>query len=276
MDEHWALIGCRSSVALAAALATLGLCGCPVLEVEAYGQHEVKLRGRALMRSLERIEDPHVDLRSVEGAVAFVERPRSACLLLELIERLRHVRLRLGPCLQVAERVVGPRRELQLEVHAEVRVHGRDEVKHIGHLHLDLRHGAKDVSVVLLEAAYAREPCERARELVAVENAEVAEANRQLAVRAQPSLEHHAVGGAVHWLEAKLLPLDGEEEHVLLVLGSVPRCLPQLQIEHVRRDHLGVLAESVLVPDNVHQLVVDARSVGLEEARAGREVVKEE
>ena len=89
-------------------------------------------------------------------------------------------------------------------------------------------------------------------------------------------LEEHAVGGAVHRLEAKLLPLDVEQEHVLLVLGGVARRLPQLEVEDVWGDDLVVVALEVLGLDHVHQLVVDARAVRQEEARAGRDLVEEE
>mmetsp|Transcript_24388 Transcript_24388/g.77255 ORF Transcript_24388/g.77255 Transcript_24388/m.77255 type:complete len:453 (-) Transcript_24388:95-1453(-) len=84
------------------------------------------------------------------------------------------------------------------------------------------------------------------------------------------------MGGAVHRLEAKLLPLDVEQEHVLLVLGGVARRLPQLEVEDVWGDDLVVVALEVLGLDHIHQLVVDARAVRQEEARAGRDLVEEE
>jgi hypothetical protein len=146
----------------------------------------------------------------------------------------------------------------------------------VAHLLFDLGDGAEDVAVVLLEAAHAREARERAGELVPVEHAEVGKAQRQLAVRALAVLEHEAVGGAVHWLEAELLALDLEAEHVLLVLGGVARRLPQLEVEHVGRDHFVVVALPVLLADEVLQPVVEARAVRQEEARARAELVEVE
>mmetsp|Transcript_47664 Transcript_47664/g.158892 ORF Transcript_47664/g.158892 Transcript_47664/m.158892 type:complete len:471 (-) Transcript_47664:421-1833(-) len=217
-----------------------------------------------------------VDLRPVKGAVARVEGPSAAALCLVLVERLRDHRLGGLPHRGVAKRALGLGREVERKVHPEPAVDGRDHVEHVGDLLLDLRDHAKDVRVVLLEAAHAREAGERARELVAVQHAEVGHAEGQLAVGALAVLEEHAMGGAVHRLEAKLLPLDVEQEHVLLVLGGVARRLPQLEVEDVWGDDLVVVALEVLGLDHIHQLVVDARAVRQEEARAGRDLVEEE
>ena len=77
-------------------------------EIEAHRQHEVELRGRALVRPLERVEDLHVDLGAVEGAVARVERPGGAGGRRVLVERLGHEHLRAVPHVDVAEEVLGP------------------------------------------------------------------------------------------------------------------------------------------------------------------------
>mmetsp|Transcript_5603 Transcript_5603/g.14835 ORF Transcript_5603/g.14835 Transcript_5603/m.14835 type:complete len:354 (-) Transcript_5603:719-1780(-) len=196
--------------------------------------------------------------------------------LLELVERLHHETLRLLPRLWVAERRLGLRRELEGERHTKVLVHGGDHVERAGHLRLDLRHHAEDVCVILLEASHPREACESAGELIAVKHAKVSEAHRELAVGALAVLEHEAVAGTVHRLQPKLLPLDVEKEHVLLVLGRVARRLPQLEVVHVGRDDLHVVTLEVLLADEVDEAVVDAASMGEEEARAGRELVEEE
>jgi len=52
---------------------------------------------------------------------------------------------------------------------------------------------AEDVRIVLLEAAHAREPRQRAAELVAVQHAKVREPDGQLAVRARAVRKHEAV-----------------------------------------------------------------------------------
>mmetsp|Transcript_36730 Transcript_36730/g.118502 ORF Transcript_36730/g.118502 Transcript_36730/m.118502 type:complete len:471 (-) Transcript_36730:417-1829(-) len=216
-----------------------------------------------------------VDLRPVKGAVARVEGPSAAALCLVLVERLRDHRLGGLPHRGVAKRALGLGREVERKVHPEPAVDGRDHVEHVGDLLLDLRDHAEDVPVVLLEAAHAREAGERARELVAVQHAEVGHAEGQLAVGALAVLEHEAVARAVHRLEREGLPLAVEHEHVLRVLSRVARGLPQLEVVHVRRDDLLVAPEPQLAADELDKLVVQPTAERLEEARAGREVVEE-
>ena len=95
------------------------------------------------------------------------------------------------------------------------------EVEQRRDLLLDLRRHAEHVRVVLHEAAHAREAGERARRLVAVEDAELGHADRQLLVRAVARVEDEAVARAVHRLERPLFLLDVEREHVVLVVLPV-------------------------------------------------------
>mmetsp|Transcript_240 Transcript_240/g.510 ORF Transcript_240/g.510 Transcript_240/m.510 type:complete len:309 (-) Transcript_240:902-1828(-) len=237
-----------------------------VLEVEPHRLHKVQLHRGALEGALQRVEDLHVNLRPIEGAVARVECPSLPRLRLELIERLGHQRLGPVPHLHVAQRVLRPRRELERKLHPEEAVHSGDHVQHPCHLLLDLCHSAEDVRVVLLKPPHAREARERAGQLVAVKHAEVGIPHRQLSVRALPRLEHDAMARAVHRLQPELLRLDVEAEHVLLVLGGVAGGLPQLEVVHVGRDHLRVAALPVLLADDLHQLVVQPAAVRQEEA----------
>mmetsp|Transcript_538 Transcript_538/g.1044 ORF Transcript_538/g.1044 Transcript_538/m.1044 type:complete len:502 (+) Transcript_538:1007-2512(+) len=129
------------------------------------------------------------------------------------------------------------------------------------------------MGIVLAEAPDAREAGEGARDLVSVEDAEVAEADGELLVGAQLLAEHEAVGGAVHGLHAEAVVLDLHEEDVVLVVEVVARGLPQLEVEQVGRLHLLVAAHAVLLADHVHQLVVDEGALGEHEGAAGREGV---
>lgn len=61
-----------------------------VLEVEALGQLEVKLDGRALVRALERVADSDVDLGPVERAVSGVDLPLARIELLKRAFQLLH------------------------------------------------------------------------------------------------------------------------------------------------------------------------------------------
>ena len=65
-------------------------------------------------------------------------------------------------------------------------------------------------------------------------------------------------------------------EHVLGVVLPVSGLLPQLGVVHIGRDDLGESPAPVLLPHHGHQLVVDVRAAGREEARAGAQLVEEE
>ena len=246
-----------------------------VLEVEADGLLEVNLDGSALVLAVESIVDLHIDLGAVESTVAVVESPGLA----EGVEGVLESILRDVPLLFRAESVRGPRRKLKLELEAKDAVDVVEEIENGENFRLDLFEGAEDVGVVLLEATNANETAESAGDLVSVEHAEIGVAQGQVAVAVDAVLEHDAMGGTVHGLEAvaSLVVTPVEEEHVLLVVGVVTGNLPQLDVVHVRRDHFRVATHAVLLPNHLHQLVVNQRALGEEEGAAGRdfEVVKQ-
>ena len=61
-----------------------------------------------------------------------------------------------------------------------------------------------------------------------------------------------------------------------LVVQSVTRNLPQIEVEDVGGDHFLIASFPILVADERDQLVVDPRTVREPEAAAGRQVVEEE
>ena len=81
---------------------------------------------------------------------------------------------------------------------------------------------------------------------------------------------------AVHRLEPELLLLHFEPEHVLSVVIPVARGLPQLGVVDVGRDDLLEPTLPVLFAEELNELVVYVRALGLEEAGAGGELVEEE
>ena len=81
-----------------------------MLEVEALGQVEVALDGRALPLAADGVGDLDVDLRPVEGAAALVHLVVPPLAL----ERLDQPGRRLLPDLIRADRLVGPGREVDL------------------------------------------------------------------------------------------------------------------------------------------------------------------
>ena len=163
-------------------------------QVEANRKLEIELDGGRLVGATHRVQHLDIDLGTVEGAVTGVHLP--VALADEVVQTLRQRRLRLLPQRQVAHGLLGARGQLQLEGHAEDAVHVTHEVQHARHLLLDLVRTAEDVRVVLLEAAHTRQSVQRARDLVAVQHAEVSEAQRQLYSVKTPPRTHLCSCGA--------------------------------------------------------------------------------
>jgi hypothetical protein len=111
--------------------------------------------------------------------------------------------LGLVPDLVGADALFGPRRHLVDDVgEAEV---GIDLLQQRGEGHalgLDLVLGAEDVAVVLREAAHPHDAVQRRRGLVAVALAELAVAQRQVAVALDALLEDQDVAGQFIGLSA--------------------------------------------------------------------------
>ena len=122
----------------------------------------------------------------------------------------------------------------------------------VGDLLLDLCLGAEHVAVVLGEPAHAQDPVQRAGGLVAVAAAELAVADRQVAVAVQALVEDLHMAGAVHGLH-RVGPLLGfGEEHVLLVVVPMAGLLPQAHVQDLRAAHLAIAAVAV---DPAHVLL---------------------
>jgi hypothetical protein len=151
----------------------------------------------------------------------------------------------------------------------KVRVALEDHPRDLGDLVADLVGGAEDVRVVLGEAADAGQAVGHAGPLVAVQAAEVGEADRELAVAAAGLAEQHAVPGAVHRLHAELPLVDRAREHVVLVVLVVTGGVEQLHVEDLRGDDLLVAVLAVQLAHVGLQQVVDGRAAAGEE-RAGR------
>jgi hypothetical protein len=116
-------------------------------------------------------------------------------------------------------------------------------------------------------------PCSAPAGLVAVALAELAVAQRQVAVAAQLRLEDQHVARAVHRLERVLALLRLRREHVLAVVLPVAGLLPQALVQDLRA--LDLLVARVLV-DLAHvllDLLPDGPALGMPEHHAGRDVV---
>src|SRR3954454_11003667 len=157
----------------------LGVVGTRVGELEALGHLEVELAGAALPGATERVGDVEVDLGPVEGALAGTD----VVLAPLTLERLAQRALRPLPLLIGSDRLLRARRELHphvLEAEALIELVDAeaDRVDLVG----DLIEGAVDVGVILSEGANPEEAVEDSLALVARDQAELGEAQRQLPV----------------------------------------------------------------------------------------------
>src|SRR5712692_5209867 len=178
-------------------------------DVEALRQVQVDLDRGALPLAADRVLHLDVDLRRVEDAAALVDLVGD----LAHAERLAQRALGLVPHLVGAEPLLRPRREIDDRIGvAEGAQELHREVEDLPDLVLRLRGRAEDVRVVLREAAHALHPVERAAALVAVHRAELADAQRQLAVRVDLRLVDLDVTRAVHRLDPEALRAFVEHE----------------------------------------------------------------
>jgi hypothetical protein len=133
------------------------------------------------------------------------------------------------------------------------------------------------VGIVLLEFPNSGKTRKRARGFVAMQNAEIGNTHRQLTVTTFTVAKENKVTRAVHRLQGPLgLVIRLNPEHIVLVMSPVTRGLPDANIVHVRGLDLLVAALAVLSTQKGLKLVENLGSVGEEERRPGRHIIKEE
>ena len=125
--------------------------------------------------------------------------------------------------------------------------------------------------VVLGEAADAEQPVQRAAQLVAVHQAQLAHAQRQVAVGVRLVFIYQHPAGAVHGLDGVVLLVDDRGVHVGLVMVPVAAALPELAVEDDGRGDLHIAVALVYLAPVVDEGVLQRHAVGQEEgeARAG-------
>ena len=92
------------------------------------------------------------------------------------------------------------------------------------------------MGIILNESPHTSQPGQSTRCFIAVNEAELGHAYRQLLVTAVTSVEDETVAGAVHRLERPFLLLNVEREHVVLVVLPVSGGFPQFGVVHVGGD----------------------------------------
>src|SRR5439155_19911727 len=183
-----------------------------------YGHLEVDLHGPACPGPTKRIVEVVIDLRAIECPVARQLGP------LQIAGPQSSAQRRFGavPGSVRTDALLRTKRQPDGDVlEAEILVDAERKPIECSDLGLDLLRTAEDVPVILRKGAYAHDAMQGARGFVAVAEAELAIAQRQLAVAAQVGVEDLHVARTVHRLDREVALLRLGEKHVLLVVFPV-------------------------------------------------------
>ena len=132
------------------------------------------------------------------------------------------------------------------------------------------------VGVVLGDAADSGEALQHARLLVAIDRAELEEAQRQLAVRPSTRPEDQVVHRAVHGLEVvQLAVVVHGREHALGVVREVPRGVEELLLGDVRGADVLEAVVDVRLADVVLHLALDDAALRVEDRQPGAQLLRE-
>ena len=134
----------------------------------------------------------------------------------------------------------------------------------------------EEVRVVLREVADAEQAVELAGFLMAMDEAEFAEAQRQVAVAALLRLVNEHAARAVHRLDGVVFAINLREVHVVLVVCPVAGRLPELTVQNHRRLDLLVAVAAMDFAPVIDELIADNHAVRMEEREARAFFVKAE
>ena len=239
--------------------------GADVLEVEPLGHLEVQLDRPALPGPSEGVLQVEVDLRSVEGSVALVDR----VLQPELLQGVPEAVGGLLPVLVGSHGVLGAGGELDVVLEAELAVDLVDQTDDALDLLLDLVGGHVEVRIVLGEAPDPEQAVEGTGLLVPVHQSELAVPDGEVPVGPGLGTVDDGRSGAVHGLYAVHLVVDGRGVHVVLVVVPVAGLEPQLLVEDHGGADLLVALPDVELPPVLDQRVLQGHAVGQEERESG-------
>ena len=213
-----------------------------------------------------------VDLRAVERAIALIDDVVEAAVLESLAQAVR----REFPVLIRAHGIIRARRELGDVRQTERVVDFIEEVDRVLDLLLDLIRRDEEMRIVLREVADAEQAVELARLLMAMDEAELAEAQRQIAVAVLRGVVDEHAARAVHRLDGVVFTVDLREVHVLFVVIPVAGRLPKLAVQDDRRLDLLVAIAAMDIAPVVDELVADDHAVRMEEREARAFLVQAE
>ena len=146
------------------------------------------------------------------------------------------------------------------------------QFEHAEEFFFHLFRSAKKVGVILRETAHACQAVQFAALLVAIDGAELGDAQRQFFVGAWFVAEDFAVVRAVHGFQQKLLALAGRVdglEAVLCVFLKMPAGDVQLFFADVRGDDGCVSPEDLLLLEEVFEAAAQGGAFGQPDGQAG-------
>ena len=131
------------------------------------------------------------------------------------------------------------------------------------------------MAIILREPAHTHDAMQRARWFIAVARAKLGHAQRQVPIAFQTLIIDLHMARAVHGLErvdgffARVILVNFDDEHILLVFFPVTRRFPQFAVHNLRRIYLDIAARILLATHVILQLGVNPPAVGMPEHLTG-------
>ncbi len=124
--------------------------------------------------------------------------------------------------------------------------------------------------VILREAAHAEHAVQRAGQLMAVNNAQLAVAQRQLLIRVRLKLVNKNAAGAVHWLYRKILTVNDGGVHIIFIVIPMPGGFPKGAAHDLRGGNLHIVPLSVYLAPVIDKRIFQHHALWQIKRKAGR------
>ncbi len=205
-----------------------------VFEAKPFRQVEVELYGTELPFPPERIDHLQIDLWAIKGCPAFIQVKRQLSSFQRLAQRLgRHVPIRqlTGKLIRVAGRKISMK-----IVQAKMTQDMQTEMERPVYFFRHLVGTAKNVRIILSEAAYPQQAMQDARAFITINRTPLGYANRQIPIGAGFVFIDLNMERTIHRFDVVGFVIDLHGRiHVFLIPGQVPARFPQPRPPNVRR-----------------------------------------
>lgn len=98
-----------------------------------------------------------------------------------------------------------------------------------------------------------------------MQNTKISVSDWELSISSLLVSKHEAMSWAVHWFHTKALVFNFGHKHIVFVVGIMTRGFPKFQVENIWRDDLRVSSHSVLLSNQLSQLVVNLSTLWIHE-----------